>query len=244
VSTRSPFALLTPGSKRALTLLGMLSAVKAIALVVLAQAVATGITSAIDGGTAWRTAILWGASAAVLHALVVWATQIVAARAALGAKEELRTELARRVLIRGGRDIPDGVGAMTALATRGLDELDGWFTRYLPALVSAATIPLLIGARILWADWVSALIIVLTIPLVPVFMILIGTQTQERVTLAADSLARLSDHLVELARGLPVLVGLGRRASRPQPCARSRRDTAQRQWRPCASRFSPRSPWS
>lgn len=210
MSTRSPFALMTPGSKQALYLLGVLSAVKAVALVILAQSVATGITSAIAGGTAWRTAILWGASAAVLRAVIVWATQTVAARAALGAKEELRTELARRVLARGGRDIPDGVGAMTALATRGLDELDGWFTRYLPALVSAATIPLLIGARILWSDWVSALIIVLTIPLVPIFMILIGTQTQERVTLAADSLARLSDHLVELARGLPVLVGLGR----------------------------------
>lgn len=161
---------------------------------------------------------------------------MTAARAALGAKESLRHQLAERVLLRGGRDVPQGAGAMTSLATRGLDDLDSYFTQYLPALVSSATVPLLIGACILWADWVSALIITLTIPLIPIFMILIGSHTQERVTEAADShtqervteaadsLTRLSDHLVELARGLPVLVGLGRAGEQ----AKALRDVSER----------------
>ncbi|MGH2548441.1 MAG: ATP-binding cassette domain-containing protein, partial [Thermomicrobiales bacterium] len=67
-----------------------------------------------------------------------------------------------------------------------------------------------LGVRILFADWVSALIVAITLPLVPIFMILIGTYTRDRVSEATDSLTRLSNHLVELARGLPVLVGLGR----------------------------------
>jgi ATP-binding cassette subfamily C protein CydCD len=135
---------------------------------------------------------------------------VVAARTALGEKEALRTELARRALARGGRDLDQRQGELAILATRGLDELDAYFTRYLPALVGALTVPLLVGIRILFADFVSAVIIAVTVPLVPVFMILIGASTQQRVAEAASSLARLSNHLVELARGLPVLIGLGR----------------------------------
>src|SRR5690606_23621815 len=58
--------------------------------------------------------------------------------------------------------------------------------------------------------WLSALIIVITVPLVPLFMILIGRHTQQRTDAALSALTRLADHLTELARGLPVLVGLGR----------------------------------
>src|SRR4029453_16046328 len=72
------------------------------------------------------------------------------------------------------------------------------------------TVPLLIGARILFADWVSAVVIVLTVPLVPLFMILIGRHTEDSVRDAQTTLRRLSGHILELAKGLPVLVGLGR----------------------------------
>ncbi|MDQ0801590.1 ATP-binding cassette subfamily C protein CydCD [Arthrobacter sp. SLBN-112] len=78
------------------------------------------------------------------------------------------------------------------------------------ALVNCAAIPLLLGARILFADWVSAVVIVLTVPLIPVFMVLIGRYTEDSVRQAQASLARLSAHMLELAKGLPVLVGLGR----------------------------------
>ena len=77
-------------------------------------------------------------------------------------------------------------------------------------LVNCAAIPLLLGARILFADWISAVVIVLTVPLVPLFMILIGRYTDDRVREAQSALARLSGHMLELAKGLPVLVGLGR----------------------------------
>ncbi len=76
--------------------------------------------------------------------------------------------------------------------------------------MNCAAIPLLLGARILFADWVSAVVIVLTVPLVPLFMVLIGRYTEDRVREAQSALARLSGHMLELAKGLPVLVGLGR----------------------------------
>ena len=202
----SPLTQLKAVSRSTLYLLGLLSAAKALSLIGLASALSSGIVSIIDGTDAWHTAIAWGLVSAIGRGLISWAHRVVSAQAVIGAKERLRSELAERLVSRGGAPL----GSTTTLATQGLDELDKYFTVFLPALVSAATIPLLVGARILFADGVSAAIIVLTIPLIPVFMTLIGSHTQDRVAAATDALARLSDHLVELARGLPVLVGLGR----------------------------------
>ncbi len=206
----SPLRYLTPDGRRALYLLGVLSALKALALVLIAQAVASGVVSVIDGNDAWRRAIVLGVFGGTIRALASWATDMVAARTASAARTDLRLQLAKRITARGGRDLDARVGETTTLATTGLDALDGWYGNVLPAMVNAVTIPLLIWGRILWADWVSALIIVLTVPLIPIFMVLIGYRTQATVAEAAETLGRLSNQLVELARGLPVLVGLGR----------------------------------
>jgi len=184
---------------------GLLAALKAAALVGVAQAVATGIVGVIDG-TGIRAALILGIASGVLRAAVTWATPVYATRAAIGRKESLRHDLAAR-LLQGGSF---RTGGATAAGTLGLDELDHYYRSVIPAVVTAATVPLLIGTRILFADWVSALIIVVTVPLVPVFMALVGLHTKERADAASATLQRLSDHLVELARGLPVLVGLGR----------------------------------
>ncbi len=190
----------------ALYLLGLLGAAKAAGLVLLAEGVASGLSALLAHGDGWRTAVWLGLAGAVLRGGASWALQAASARVALGAKERLRV----RVLDRAVTDARGTVGATTALATAGLDELDRYYTVFLPTLVGAATVPLLVGVRILTADWVSALIVVLTIPLIPVFMVLIGMHTRESVAEATTALGRLSDHMVELARGLPVLIGLGR----------------------------------
>jgi ATP-binding cassette subfamily C protein CydCD len=197
---------LGPGGKRTLYILGLLGALKGLALVGLAESLARGIVGVINQVDDWRLWLALGLGSAALRGIAHWATQAFAAREALGVKESTRQDLADKLVGEGG----SSVGAMTSLATQGLNELDKYYSVVLPAVMSAATIPLLLGVRILFADWVSALIVVLTIPLVPVFMALIGMHTQERVSAASTALARLSDNLVELARGLPVLVGLGR----------------------------------
>ncbi|PRY67226.1 ATP-binding cassette subfamily C protein CydCD [Glaciihabitans tibetensis] len=197
---------LGPGGMRTLYVLGILSALKGLALVGLAESLARGVVGVIQGADDWSLWLGLGVSSAILRAIAHWATQAFAAREALGVKEATRQDLADKLVGDGG----SSVGAMTSLATQGLNELDKYYSVVLPAVTSAAVIPALIGVRILFADWVSALIVVLTIPLVPVFMALIGMHTQERVSAASASLGRLSDNLVELARGLPVLVGLGR----------------------------------
>ncbi|GAB3611429.1 thiol reductant ABC exporter subunit CydD [Humibacter ginsengiterrae] len=202
---RSPVDGLAEVGRNRLLMLGLLGALKALGLVLVADALATGIVTVIAHGNVGPT-VLEGLGGALLRALAVWGLRVVSQSAAAGVKQGLRIRLARAFLARRS----EGVGADAVLAATGLDDLDAYYTSYLPSLVSAATVPLLVGARILAADWVSAVVIVVTVPLIPLFMALIGLHTSDRVAASLDALGRLSDHLVELARGLPVLVGLGR----------------------------------
>ncbi|WP_051299355.1 thiol reductant ABC exporter subunit CydD [Arthrobacter castelli] len=199
-----------PTSRKALYVLGLFAALKAAGLVLLAQAVAAGIAMLAGAGGDWTGVLAEGAAGALLRAAAVWGLESSAQRAAAGVKEELRHGLIGRVMDDGGTVPSMGTGSLSVLVTRGLDGVDNYFAKYLPALVTCAVVPLLVGARILFADWISAVVIVLTVPLVPVFMVLIGLHTRDNVRQASAALDRLSEHLLELARGLPVLVGLGR----------------------------------
>ncbi|MFZ3452413.1 thiol reductant ABC exporter subunit CydD [Arthrobacter sp. 7Tela_A1] len=211
-------------SRRALYLLGLLAALKAVGLVLLATGIAAGIAGLAAGGPDWGYVAATGLSGALLRSLAMWAQETVAQRAAAGVKDELRAQLTDRVLEEGGSVPGMGTGALSVLLTRGLDGLDNYYAKYLPALVTCAVLPLLVGIRILAADWVSAVVIVLTVPLVPVFMILIGLHTGDKTAKAIDALNRLSDNMLELAKGLPVLVGLGRAKAQ----TRALRDVADR----------------
>ncbi|MDP5225841.1 MULTISPECIES: thiol reductant ABC exporter subunit CydD [Arthrobacter] len=206
---KSPFP---PAPRRSLYLLGLLGALNALGLVLMAQAIAAGLGGLASGHDAGSllSLCLQGTLGALLRAGASWGQAVVARATVVEVKEGFRTRLLSALL--DGRRPTDsaGRGADTLLVTRRLDELDKFYTEYLPALVNCATVPLLLGARILLADWISALIIVLTIPLVPLFMILIGRHTQESLGRAYRTLDVLSSHLVELVRGLPVLLGLGR----------------------------------
>lgn len=199
-----------PATRAAVYWLGVLSALKALALILTGQAVASALAGLAAGDGVHPDQIALGAAGVVLRSITVWGQAVAARRAALGIKEELRARLLERALRDGVREDGPADGGLAVLATRGLDALDSYYTQFLPALVNCAAVPLLLGARILFADWVSAVVIVLTVPLVPLFMVLIGRYTEDNVREAQESLARLSAHMLELAKGLPVLVGLGR----------------------------------
>ncbi|MCX6499799.1 MAG: thiol reductant ABC exporter subunit CydD [Arthrobacter sp.] len=202
-----------PATRSALYLLGLLAALKALSLVLMGQAVAAMLAGLMVHNPAWAEQLGWGLAGVVLRSVTVWGQAVASRRAALGVKEELRSRLLERALHTGTRSAGPADGGLAVLATRGLDALDNYYTQFLPALVNCATIPLLLGVRILFADWISAVVVVLTVPLVPLFMILIGRYTDDRVRDAQSALSRLSAHMLELAKGLPVLVGLGRAAA-------------------------------
>ncbi|MFD7127991.1 MULTISPECIES: thiol reductant ABC exporter subunit CydD [Streptomyces] len=186
------------------------------ALLVIAQAmlIAEIVVGGFEGGltvTALRTPLLLLASVALGRAFVAWLTELAAHRASAAVKSELRGRLLERAA-RLGPDWLTGqrTGSLVALATRGIDALDDYFARYLPQLGLAVVVPVAVLARIVTEDWVSAAIIVVTLPLIPLFMILIGWATQSRMDRQWQLLSRLSGHFLDVVAGLPTLKVFGR----------------------------------
>ncbi|MEB3366642.1 thiol reductant ABC exporter subunit CydD [Saccharopolyspora mangrovi] len=202
---------LSASARRALTLIGFLSACNAVALIVQAWAIATTLAPVVTGGSVHPERLLVLAGSIAARAALAWSMEFAAARAATGAKEELRALLVDAALRRGPEWIQRrGPAQLTALATKGLDSLDAYFTKYLPALVNAAIVPPCVGAWILFSDWVSAIVIALTVPLIPLFAWLVGHYTEKRSAAALDALQRLSARMLELVRALPVFTAFGR----------------------------------
>ncbi|MER5438342.1 thiol reductant ABC exporter subunit CydD [Streptomyces sp. NPDC002790] len=158
-----------------------------------------------------RTPLLLLTAVAAGRGLVAWLTELAAHRASAAVKSELR----RRLLERASRLGPGWLsgqrtGSLVALATRGVDALDDYFSRYLPQLGLAVVVPVAVLARVVTEDWVSAAIIVGTLPLIPIFMMLIGWATQSRMDRQWRLLSRLSGHFLDVVAGLPTLKVFGR----------------------------------
>ncbi|WAL96577.1 thiol reductant ABC exporter subunit CydD [Streptomyces sp. Je 1-369] len=151
------------------------------------------------------------AAVAAGRGLVSWLTELAAHRASAAVKSELRGRLLERAGQLGpGWLTGQRTGSLVSLATRGVDALDDYFSRYLPQLGLAVVVPVAVLARIVTEDWVSAAIIVVTLPLIPVFMILIGWATQNRMDRQWRLLSRLSGHFLDVVAGLPTLKVFGR----------------------------------
>ncbi|MGH2855541.1 MAG: thiol reductant ABC exporter subunit CydD, partial [Solirubrobacteraceae bacterium] len=101
-------------------------------------------------------------------------------------------------------------GELAILATRGIDALDGYFSLYLPQLLLAAIVPLVLLAAVLSQDWLSAALVAVTIPLIPLFMALVGATTRERSERQLRTLERLGGHFLDVVAGLPTLKVFGR----------------------------------
>jgi len=96
-------------------------------------------------------------------------------------------------------------GRLTTAAGAGLESLDGYLTRAMPALIGAAVVPPVVLLRIGLADWQSAALFLVVLPLVPLFMALIGIMTRRRMERQYATLARMSGHFLDLVRGLTTL---------------------------------------
>jgi thiol reductant ABC exporter CydD subunit len=147
----------------------------------------------------------------VARAAISWGSERAAARASARAKSELRCAFLERVAT-VDRAQPDDehTGAITMLATRGIDALDGYFARYLPQLFLAVIVPLTVLAVVVGLDWISASIIAVTLPLVPLYMGLVGLTTRDRTESQIRTLQRLATRFLDAVAGLPTLKVFGR----------------------------------
>lgn len=159
------------------------------------------------------TAITWLVVVVAARFLVTTVQERYAHRAATAAVNELREQVVEHGTRLGPRWLAGGEGpALVTLATRGLDALQPYFVNYLPQLVLAATLTPATLLVVLSFDWLSAVIITVTIPLVPIFMILVGKLTQGRSEKGLAAMERLGSQVLDLIAGLPTLRALGRQA--------------------------------
>ncbi|MBB4982440.1 ATP-binding cassette subfamily C protein CydCD [Streptomyces sp. SFB5A] len=195
----------------AVVVLGLVGAALVIAQAMLIAEIVVGAFQKAQSVSDLTTALLLLAGVAVARGLVSWLTELAAHRASAAVKSELRGRLLGRAAALGpGWLSGQKAGSLIALATRGVDALDDYFARYLPQLGLAVVVPVAVLARIVTEDWVSAAIIVVTLPLIPVFMILIGWYTQARMDRQWKLLSRLSGHFLDVVAGLPTLKIFGR----------------------------------
>ncbi|ADJ47236.1 fused ATPase and permease components of ABC transport system [Amycolatopsis mediterranei S699] len=185
------------------------------AMLVLAQAelLAKTITWAfLDGFPLHSLTLLLGMLLLVVlaRAGITWLSETTAHRAAARALSQLRETVIAAALRIGPRQADRSPAEVAALATRGVDRLEGYFARYLPQLLIASVVPLVVGVRILLADWVAAVIAGFTVPLIPIFMILIGLYTQRDVRRQWKTLSVLGNHFLDLVAGLAELTAFGR----------------------------------
>ncbi|MGW8780110.1 thiol reductant ABC exporter subunit CydD [Streptomyces sp. NPDC055796] len=176
----------------------------------IAEIVVGAFEQGLDG-EALRTPLLLLAAVALGRGLLAWLTELAAHRASAAVKSQLRGRLLDRAADLGpGWLSGQRTGSLVALATRGVDALDDYFSRYLPQLGLAVVVPVAVLARIVTEDWVSAAIIVVTLPLIPLFMVLIGMATQSRMDRQWRLLSQLSGHFLDVVAGLPTLKVFGR----------------------------------
>lgn len=155
------------------------------------------------------------------RALLAWAAESAAFRSGARAKQQLREATLAHALALGPNGPAGTDPAGTAqLITRGVDALDGYFARYLPQLVLAVIAPVAVLITVLTQDALSAIIIAVTLPLIPIFMILIGLYTKSRVDAQWSTLQRLGATFLDLVAGLPTLKLVGRAKAQAQAIAR------------------------
>jgi ATP-binding cassette, subfamily C, bacterial CydD len=160
------------------------------------------------------------ACAFALRGALGWAMEVAGRRAAASVLSELRLDVARRRL-RTQPLATDGVesGEVVAASVQGIEALEAYFGRYLPQAVLATVVPVVVLGFVATVDLTSALIMLLTLPLVPVFMWLIGRYTEQRSREQWSALRRLSAHFLDNVRGLPTLRAFGRARAETQAIA-------------------------
>ncbi|WP_110954278.1 thiol reductant ABC exporter subunit CydD [Anaerosinus massiliensis] len=141
-----------------------------------------------------------------VKSIVLWLTENTAHTIAQQIKHDLRTRLLHHLLALGPITLArEQVGELINLLTEGIDHLDDYFTKFLPQIISTAILPLLILMIILPIDYKTALILLFTAPLIPIFMILIGKRADKENKKQWQTLSNISAYFLDVIEGLTTL---------------------------------------
>ncbi|RMF72663.1 MAG: thiol reductant ABC exporter subunit CydD [Acidobacteria bacterium] len=200
----------------------------ALFTVVLAAALARIVALALEGGhrpEEFVPALAAFALAAIARAIAGWTGGVLAASASARLRTRLRARLAGRLVRLGPLRIgSERAGELSATLQQGIERLDAFVASYLPQLALAAGIPLGISLIVAWQDPLSGLVLLVTAPLIPVFMVLIGGLAAARSRKQWRALSRMSAHFLDVLQGLPTLKVFGRAREQARRIERTSRE--------------------
>ena len=162
-----------------------------------------------------------------LHSTLIFLIFALATKAtAIGLSQKVATSYSNRIraelrsaalqkILRGAMEplYARGSASTALLLTRGINDLDGYFTKFLPQLFIAALLPLVVGVTIALQDFTSGLIVAFTVPLIPLFGYMIGRFTGELTQRKLQTLHQLSTYFLDLLEGITTLKVFGRSKS-------------------------------
>jgi ATP-binding cassette subfamily C protein CydD len=150
-------------------------------------------------------------AAVMLRAMFVWGREVVTKRGAIRVKSEMRERLLAHLLLLGPSfSRGERTGELVAVANEGIERLDAFVSRYLPQLFLSILIPVMIISAIWPLDWLSAILLLFTGPIIPLLMFLVGNYTQKRIEAQWTALSRMSAHFLDVMQGLTTLKIFGR----------------------------------
>ncbi len=200
-------------SRGFLALAGVISFAQALCTLGFAWFLTSAITGVVDHGVTpalWQNLALLGA-VVLVRALLVWAAERTAAGASSRIGSELRTAMLSAIRRLGPAWLAQqNTARLTVTAGHGLEALDVYVGRFLPQLIATAIVTPILLAVIWWQDWVSGLTATLCLPLIPIFMILIGWATQAVQRKQWDTLQHLAARFTDTVEGLGTLRLFGR----------------------------------
>jgi ABC-type transport system involved in cytochrome bd biosynthesis fused ATPase/permease subunit len=192
----------------------VVQSLQAVLIVIQALLIATIIVQAFTEGATLAQVMPRVVQLAVvigLRALTAFFAEWLAHRTAATAMSELRMAAWRHMMSMGPAWLSNQrTGELAQLLVRGIGGLEAYYARYLPQLVLAVVVPLIVGVAILTQDLLAAVIVALTVPLIPVFMILVGWVSQARVDRQWRWLSVLGNHFLDVVEGLPTLKAFNR----------------------------------
>ncbi|GAB2765009.1 hypothetical protein GCM10027039_27070 [Terrabacter koreensis] len=197
-----------PAARRPVGVLAATGVLTGVATIATAFALSAVVVAVVERGDLTQP-LGWLLALFVARAALAATTEWVGAWAGVSVSSALRASLLRAWGTRDADSRPDP-GTAVSLATSGAAAVEPYAARYLPTLVHAAVVPALAVGTLVVVDWPSALVVVLTLPLLPLFAALIGRATEESTQRRWSALAALSGHFLDVVRGLPTLVTYGR----------------------------------
>src|ERR671910_463915 len=200
--------------------LGLLAAAATILQLVALSKVVDGVFLEGAGLEEVRGMLLLLLCAFVLRSVLLWGREVAAQRGAVRVKSELRERLFAHVL-RLGPSYTKGErsGELATTATEGIEKLDAYVGRYLPQVFLSVLVPLMIACYILPQDLASAILLMVTAPVIPVLMVLVGSYAEEHLKSQWSALSRLGASFVDALQGLPTLKVFGAAADEGQKVA-------------------------